>query len=84
MCFASQMPVAFFAGRTYLNLFVERVPLTPWPFLLSLVAAVFIAWVTVGGQALRAAAVKPGGKYCVRNRLHAFPDGPVRPDRPSV
>jgi putative ABC transport system permease protein len=53
-------PLAFFAGRTYLNLFVERVPLTPWPFLLSLVAAVFIAWVTVGGQALRAAAVKPG------------------------
>ena len=48
------------AGRTYLNLFVERVPLTPWPFLLSLVAAVLIAWVTVGGQALRAAAVKPG------------------------
>jgi putative ABC transport system permease protein len=53
-------PLAFLAGRIYLNLFVERVPLTPWPFLASLIAAVTIAWLTVGGQALRAAAVKPG------------------------
>ena len=53
-------PLAFLAGRIYLNLFVERVPLTPWPFLMSLIAAVVIAWLTVGGQALRAAAVRPG------------------------
>jgi putative ABC transport system permease protein len=32
-------PLAFLAGRIYLNLFVERIPLTPWPFLLSLAAA---------------------------------------------
>jgi putative ABC transport system permease protein len=53
-------PLAFLAGQIYLNLFVARVPLTPWPFLAALVLTVVIAWLTVSGQALRAAVVKPG------------------------
>jgi putative ABC transport system permease protein len=53
-------PLAFLAGRVYLNLFVERAPLSVWPFVVSLAATVLIAWLAVGGQAVRAAAVKPG------------------------
>jgi putative ABC transport system permease protein len=53
-------PLAFLAVRVYLNLFVERAPLSAWPFVVSLVVTVLIAWLSVGGQALRAAAVKPG------------------------
>jgi putative ABC transport system permease protein len=53
-------PLAYLAGRGYLNLFVERAPLSAWPFVVSLVVTVLIAWLSVGGQALRAAAVKPG------------------------
>jgi hypothetical protein len=44
----------------YLNLFVERAPLSVWPFLVSLVVTVLIACLSVGAQALRAAAVRPG------------------------
>jgi putative ABC transport system permease protein len=53
-------PLAFLAGRVYLNLFVERAPLSVWPFLVSLVVTVLIACLSVGAQALRAAAVRPG------------------------
>jgi putative ABC transport system permease protein len=53
-------PLAFVAGRVYLNLFVERAPLSAWPFLVSLVVTVLIASLSVGAQALRAAAVRPG------------------------
>jgi putative ABC transport system permease protein len=53
-------PLAFLAGRVYINLFVERAPLSVWPFLASLVVTVLIAWLSVGGQALRAAGVRPG------------------------
>jgi putative ABC transport system permease protein len=53
-------PLAFLAGRVYLNLFVERAPLSAWPFLVSLVVTVLIACLSVGAQALRAAAVRPG------------------------
>jgi putative ABC transport system permease protein len=52
-------PFAYFAGRAYLNLFVERAELTAWPFALSLAVTVGIAWAAVAVQALRAAAVKP-------------------------
>jgi putative ABC transport system permease protein len=53
-------PLAFLAGRVYLNLFVERAPLSAWPFLVSLVVTVLIACLSVGAQALRAASVRPG------------------------
>jgi putative ABC transport system permease protein len=53
-------PLAFLAARVYLNMFVERAPLSAWPFLVSLVVTVLIACLSVGAQALRAAAVRPG------------------------
>jgi putative ABC transport system permease protein len=52
-------PFAFFAGRIYFNLFTQRAALSPWPFALSLVITLAVAWLAVGAQALRAAAVKP-------------------------
>ena len=52
-------PFAFFAGRMYFNLFTQRATMTPWPFVTSLAVTVAVAWLAVGAQASRAAAVKP-------------------------
>jgi len=52
-------PFAFFAGRMYFELFTQRATMTPWPFVASLAITVAVAWLAVGAQALRAAAVKP-------------------------
>ena len=37
-------PLAFGAAQLYLNLFVQRISLSPVPFLISLIFTVFIAW----------------------------------------
>jgi putative ABC transport system permease protein len=58
-------PFAFFAGQLYFSLFTQRATMTPWPFLVSLVITLGIAWLAVSAQALRAASVKPA------NVLHA-------------
>jgi putative ABC transport system permease protein len=52
-------PMAYIAGRTYLDLFVYSVPLTPLPFLLCLAVTCAIACIAVAGQVLRAAATRP-------------------------
>ena len=52
-------PFAFLAGRMYFELFTQRATMTPWPFVTSLAITVAVAWLAVGAQALRAAAVKP-------------------------
>jgi putative ABC transport system permease protein len=52
-------PLAYFAAQQYLSVFMHRVPLTPLPFVLSLILALAIAWLAVGGQAMRAARVNP-------------------------
>ncbi len=52
-------PFAYMAAQTYLQSFAERTPLTPLPFILSLAITLLIAWLAVGGQAYRAARVKP-------------------------
>ncbi len=52
-------PVAYIAGRTYLDLFVYSVPLTPLPFLLCLAVTCAIACIAVAGQVLRAAGTRP-------------------------
>jgi putative ABC transport system permease protein len=52
-------PFAFFAARIYFDLFTQRAAVTPWPFVTSLVITVGVAWLAVGAQAYRAAAVKP-------------------------
>jgi putative ABC transport system permease protein len=52
-------PFAYLAARAYLSLFLTRTGISPLPFVLSLAATVLIAWIAVGGQALRAARVEP-------------------------
>jgi hypothetical protein len=45
--------------RAYLNLFVYRIDLTPWPFVIGLLATLSVAWVAVSMQKPRAARLKP-------------------------
>ena len=52
-------PLAYLAVEAYLSIFIHRIPLTPVPFAVSLAITLVIAWVAVGGQAVRAARVKP-------------------------
>jgi putative ABC transport system permease protein len=52
-------PLGYFAAQTYLGVFIQRIALTPLPFLASLAIVVAIAWLAVGSQALRAARANP-------------------------
>jgi putative ABC transport system permease protein len=52
-------PLAWMAAQAYLQPFAERTPLTPLPFILSLAVTLLIAWFAVGGQAWKAARLKP-------------------------
>jgi putative ABC transport system permease protein len=52
-------PFGFLFARSYLNLFVQRVPLSAWPFVLSFSVTLLIAWAAVVRQASRAASVRP-------------------------
>ncbi len=52
-------PFAWFVGHQYLDKFTLRSEITIWPFALSLVITVGVAWASVAVQALRAATVKP-------------------------
>jgi hypothetical protein len=52
-------PLGFLAMQMYLRLFVQRMTLTVWPFVLSLVVTVLIAWFAVGIHTFRAARRKP-------------------------
>jgi putative ABC transport system permease protein len=52
-------PAGYFAARAYLNQFSESIDLTPWPFVLSVVITLAIAWLAVVGQTLRAARTTP-------------------------
>ncbi len=52
-------PFSYLAAKAYLAIFVHRVQLTPWPFVVSLVATLAVAWAAVAVQAWRAARVVP-------------------------
>jgi putative ABC transport system permease protein len=54
-------PVGFLAMHDWLAQFAYRVPLSPWTFALAAVAAVAIAWLTVGWQSYVVARAKPAG-----------------------
>jgi ABC-type antimicrobial peptide transport system permease subunit len=43
----------------YLSIFMYRIALTLWPFALSLIVTLLVAWACVGFQSWRAARVKP-------------------------
>ena len=52
-------PAGYLAARMYLNQFPQSIPVTSWPFALSVVITVAIAWLAVVGQTLRAARTTP-------------------------
>ena len=52
-------PFAYVAAQQYLNGFIQRIPLSAWPFVLSLVISIAVASIAVGTIALRAARVSP-------------------------
>jgi putative ABC transport system permease protein len=52
-------PLAYVAMQAYLNNFIQRIDLSPLPFVLSLAVTLLIAWIAVGGQAVRAARARP-------------------------
>ena len=52
-------PFAWFVGHQYIQKFTQQSEITLFPFLLSLVVTVGVAWAAVAFQALRAATVKP-------------------------
>ena len=52
-------PLGYFAALTYLRVFIQRIPITPMPFVASLAIVLVIAWAAVGSQAWRAARANP-------------------------
>jgi|GEM_PF-2346049 len=52
-------PLAWHVGHQYIEKFTLRSEITIWPFVLSLVITVGIAWASVAFQAMHAATVKP-------------------------
>ena len=52
-------PIAYYAATLYLHNFMQRMSLTLLPWIIGLVVTLLIAWVAVGGQAFKAARVKP-------------------------
>jgi putative ABC transport system permease protein len=52
-------PLGYVAAQTYLGVFIQRISLTPVPFVASLVIVLLIAWAAVVSQALRAARANP-------------------------
>ena len=54
-------PVGLLAMHDWLSQFAYRIPLAPWTFALAALAAVLIAWLTVGWQSYVVAKAKPAG-----------------------
>jgi putative ABC transport system permease protein len=52
-------PLGYLAAQTYLSAFAHRINLTVWPFALSLLITLALAWLAVSGQTYRAASVRP-------------------------
>ena len=52
-------PIAFYFMREWLTRFNYRIDLDLMPFMLAAILALAVAWITVGGQALRVARAKP-------------------------
>jgi putative ABC transport system permease protein len=52
-------PLAFLAVKKYLSLYLERIDVTIFPFVVSLCVSLFVVWLAVGRQAWRAANINP-------------------------
>jgi putative ABC transport system permease protein len=56
---AIALPVSYWITRVWLNNFAFKIPLQIWYFVSAGALVLFIAWVTVGSQAYKAARVSP-------------------------
>ncbi len=56
---AIALPIAYYFMNEWLQSFAYTIDLSPWIFVSAAVLAMFIAWLTVGSQALRAAHTNP-------------------------
>jgi len=52
-------PLGYVALRAYLDLFVQRTTLTPWPFVASLAATLAIGWLAIAAHVFTATRVQP-------------------------
>ena len=52
-------PIGYFLANVYIAWFVARMSFTPWPYLASLGLALGLAWLGVGGQAVRTSRLIP-------------------------
>jgi predicted permease len=59
------IPISYYISQTWLSTFAFRIPLEYWFFVAAGASGLFIAWFTVGFQALRAARVNP--TQCLKN-----------------
>jgi ABC-type antimicrobial peptide transport system permease subunit len=57
--FIIAMPTAWYLMNSWLQNFAYRISLNVWVFILAILTSVFIAWITVGYKALKAALVNP-------------------------
>jgi len=53
------LPVSYFLGVKWLENFADRAALTWWIFVLATIVVIFISWLTVGSQTLKAARTNP-------------------------
>lgn len=56
---AIALPISYFLSERWLSVFAYRIPLMWWYFPAAGILALFIAWLTVGLQAFKAARVNP-------------------------
>ncbi|HWA33679.1 MAG TPA: FtsX-like permease family protein, partial [Cyclobacteriaceae bacterium] len=56
---AIAVPVSYLTSVSWLNGFAFRIALQPWYFVVAGAAALIIAWITVGYQAIKASSVNP-------------------------
>ena len=59
IAFVIAVPVGWYMMSGWLQNFVYRIPISIDAFVLALVGAVILAWITVGYKAIRAALVTP-------------------------
>jgi putative ABC transport system permease protein len=59
LAYSFVVPIGYIATRSYLDLFVTRMDLTPLPFIYALLLSLGVAWVAVGSHVILAARVNP-------------------------
>ena len=62
---AIALPVSYFTALKWLERFAYRIELEWWFFVGAGVAALLIAWITIGMQTIKAAHINPA--ECIRN-----------------